>query len=127
MESREFIDDDVVDVAFRSDPLKHVLELRPPCDVSTREARVNVLIDDLEPHLLSLLLAGEALGRERDSFWVVVSVDLLLTTHAEIDDGASPLVVRVAVVGRISSLPTAKHLWRMSELLDIDDCLPVAH
>nr|WP_242864573.1 hypothetical protein [Microbacterium testaceum] len=77
VEPREFVDDDVVDVALPLDAFEHLLKLWTPGCVRSRATGLDVLFYDLQSHLLNLALTRLALGWERNPLRVVVGSDLL--------------------------------------------------
>ncbi len=88
-EAGQLVHDDVIDVAFATDAFQHLLEPWPFGDVGARAARFDVLLDDAEPKLFGLALAGNALSRDGDALWVVVRVHLPLRGDAQVDDGTT--------------------------------------
>nr|WP_263970267.1 hypothetical protein [Gulosibacter chungangensis] len=113
--ARELVDDDVVDVPLGADALQHLLERQPLTHFPSGAARLDVLVDDRDPELVGLAVAGLALRWEGDTFRVVVGVDLARCGDAEVDH--RPLASRDVVHG----LPDADVDGLEAELVGMRD------
>ncbi|AXB45335.1 hypothetical protein A4R43_24925 [Amycolatopsis albispora] len=72
----QLVDDDVVDVARVANSREHPLELDSLRHLGRCATRLDVFINDRQAELLGFALAFDALGGYRDTFGVVVVLDL---------------------------------------------------
>ncbi|MCX4098062.1 hypothetical protein LBW94_037515 [Nocardia sp. alder85J] len=81
----QLIYDDVVDVAFPPDAIKHFLEFDALGDLRCRPARFYVFTNDVQPKLLGFIGASRPLRGKGDSFWIEVFIYLTGSRHSKVE------------------------------------------
>ena len=84
----QLVDNHEPDVLVLTDAGEHLLHGDPLGHLGAGAAGLDIFVNDREAEVGRLALAGDALGWDRESFGVVIGVDLSGARNAQVDHGA---------------------------------------